>query len=84
MDEMRERDKEAKRAQEAEEEAGKPKRWIVEVESRYTFRGEVEIEAVDEEEACAIALEESGMWEFGDYDEAEECETEVRARRQAP
>ena len=81
MDEMRERDKDAKKAQEAEEEAGKPKRWIVEVAARYTFRGEVEVEAVDEEEACAIALEESDCWDFGDYDEAEECEKELRARR---
>ena len=79
MAEMRLRDKEAKKAQEAD----KPKRWIVEVEARYTFRGEVEVEAVDEEEAVAIALEQCEVWSFEDYDEAEECEMELRARRRA-
>lgn len=78
MAEMRERVKIAR-------EAARPKAWEVDVETRVTFKKNIEVEAANEDDARAAAQEEVDYWGItvgdDDYEECEYDETDLHVRR---
>ena len=80
MEQMREREKASK----AERESKRKRKWLVEVDTRVTYKATVEVMAVEKEEAEALALEEIECWGLfvgvGEYDECEFDEHDLVAR----
>lgn len=80
MEQMREREAALK----AERASKRKRKWLVEVDTRVTYKATVEVMAVEKEEAEMVALEEIECWGLfvgpGEYDECEFDEHDLRAR----